>query len=276
MAMFPRLSELFGTPAPAAPLSPQQQATATTLAQQQGGTPSPQQNPTVPSSTTPQSDGSVGAIPPAGKGDASPLSEYSKIWETKLPIEGTAASLIPTMEADPAKMLAAAKTYDFTKGMDPAMLELAGKGDATALAQLINSAAQAGFAASAQATVSIVKNALGEQAKTFESKYAPNMMRNASINDAVEKSIPLSADPSAAPLVAALTKQLGATFPSATAEQVTAHVEKYLENFAKSVVEGSGGKVQSKADLAPRAGSPLQREEQDWSVFFGTTEGTMQ
>lgn len=271
MAMFPRLSELFGTPAPAAPLSPAQQAVATTAAQQGSAL----QNPTVPSAATPQSDGSVVAIPLAGKGDASPNAEYSKIWETKLPLEGAAASLVPTMTADPQRMLEAAKTYDFTKTMDPAMLDAASKGDATALAQLINSAGQAGFAASAQASVTLIKNALTEQGKNFETKYAPQMLRNANISSAVERTIPLSADPSAAPIVAALTKQLGATFPTASAEEVAQHVEKYMENFAKSVVEGSGGKVQSKADLAPRPGSPLQREEQDWSIFFGT-EGTMQ
>lgn len=274
MALFPSIKELFGSPAPAAPLSTAQQAVATTAAQQQGGTAA--SNPTVPSTSTPQSDGAVGAIPAAGKGDASPLSEYSKMWEAKAPEGSTVASLTPSITANPEEMMKAAKSYDFTKGMDPTMLDAAIKGDATALAGLINNATQAGFAAAATASVSITKNALIEQGKNFETKYAPHMLRSADIASEVSRNIPLSADPAAAPIVAALTKQLSAQFPSAGAEEVSQHVEKYLEHFSRSIVESKGGRVQTAKDLLPPAGSALSREEPDWGKFFGVDATTMQ
>lgn len=279
MAIFPNLRELFGTPAPAAPLTAAQQATKLQQDQAGASSVSPTTNATVPTTATQQSDGTGPlAIPAAGKGEASPLSEYTKIWETPANPAATAATLASSMTADPEKMLAAARTIDFTKGMDPTMLEAASKGDAGALANLINGAAQNAYAQGAQATVAISKRMLEEQATNFSTKYAPAMLRDASISSAVEKAIPLSQDPAAAPIVAALRTQLSATFPTASADEVTAHVENYLQDFSRRAVESKGGRVTTAADLAVTAArNPLARgEDTDWSKFFGVDPQTMQ
>lgn len=277
MALIPNLRELFGIPAAPAPMSPAQAAAATTAQIAAASTPgggttgnSPVDNPTVPNSTTPQSDGSVPAIPAAAKGDASPMSGYGKIWDTPVDPNTSAASLVPTFSVDPAKMLEAAKTIDFTKSMDPALLDAASKGDASALANIINSAAQAGYAQAATATISITNKMLSEQAKTFSEKYAPAMMRNESISRVVEKAIPLSQDPAFAPVVSALRTQLSNTYPTASAEEIATHTENYLQDFAKRAVESKGGKIQSAEELSTSLLHPMRRPETDWSKWLET------
>lgn len=270
MALLPNLMELFRTPAPAAPLTAAQRAAAGNNndgSNPAGNLPGPDNNNTVPSGNTPASDGSIKAIPAAGEGEASPLSQYQKMWEAPSGAPNP-ADLVPAINADPAKMLEAARTIDFTKQMDPALLEAASKGDAGALAKIINSSAQNGYAAAAGATVNIVKAALGEQAKQFENKYAPAMLRRSDIQGAVTESVSLANDPAAAPIISALTAQLSNSFPQATATEISAHVSNYMKEFSQKVVEANGGKIQSREDLALRPGGSLSRTEPDWESYF--------
>lgn len=260
------IMDLFRTPAPPQPLSGPQQAVAAN-AQQPGGNPTSQDaNPTVPNANTPKSDGAVAAIPAAAEGDASPLAAYKDIWKTA-PTSPNVADLIPSITADPAAMMAAAKTIDFTKVIDPAMLALASKGDATAFAGVINAAAQAGYAQSSHATVNIVKAALAKQSEAFETKYAPAMQRQNNVSEAVNSSVLLASDPAVAPIVTALTRQISATFPTASGAEVATHVQKYLDELANKAITNSGGQVRTKEQLAPQPGH-LQRADTDWEKFF--------
>ncbi len=270
MAIVPRIQELFGVRPPAAPLSPAQLSTAIVQQQQTGGTMVPgtsqNGNPTVPNATTPQSDGSTAAIPAASTGDASPLASYKELWNTN--INTGVTNLVPEIQADPASMMAAAQKMDFTKIVDPAMVTKATQGDATALVGIINQVAQASFAQAAMASANITRAALTKQAETFETKYAPNMLRNSAINTEVQAKIPLSADPAAAPIVTALTRQLSGMYPTATAGEIATHVENYLTDFARGQVEASGGRIQTKSDLTIMQGPLSRGKDEDWLKFF--------
>lgn len=275
MALFPTsITELFSSrPAPQ-PLSPQQIAAGTNTMQTTGdsATLPPANvdgNTTVPNANTPSSDGSMKAIPVAATGTASPLENYKALWEAP----STTVSmqdLVPTIIADPAQMQAAAAKMDFSKAMNPELVTKALAGDAASFMAVINSVAQAGFAQAATTSVNITKAALVEQAKSFETKYAPNMLRNASIQDAVTSGVALAADPAAAPIVDAVRRQLSNMFPNATATEIADHTNRYMQEFATKAVELAGGKVTSKAELeVSPANGPLSRKELDWSVLIG-------
>lgn len=268
MALFGPIMELFSSKAPPAPLSTAQQAAASN---QQLGT-DPVSNTTVPSSATVKSDGTTPvAIPAAGVGDKSPLENYAKIWEAPQNTGATQGTLASTMTVDPEKMMAAARTMDFTKGMDTELLTKAAGpgGDPTALAQLINQASQNAYAQGATASVKIAKQISEDQAKAFTSTYAPAMLRNNEIATTVNKAIPLSQDPAAAPIVNALRVQLSNNFPTASAEDIAGHVEMYLEDFARRAIEGKGGKVQTATQLAALPRNDFTRQDEtDWSKFF--------
>lgn len=273
MALFPSLSELFSRPAPAAPLSAAQNVTAQNAAASNvtltpGNGSGAGDNPTVPNDTTLKSTGSPAAFPETKGGEASPLDGFKKLWEAT-PILSDATTLVPTITADPAAMMKAAQGMDFTKAMNPELLAAASKGDVAALAGVINQAAQAGYAQAAIATVNITKAALTQQAETFQTKYAPQMLRDNASREAITATIPLSADPAAAPIVEALRRQLSSTYPTATAAEIATHTDNYLAAFSQKAVELAGGRVQTKADLASQLGNVHTRGDTDWSNFFG-------
>lgn len=274
MALFPAsITELFSSRAAPAPLSPAQIAAGNNPGvqgqQQAAPTVGPDGNPLVPNANTPVSDGSVNAIPAASVGAASPLENYKDLWQAPANTVSM-QDLVPTIIADPAQMQAAAAKMDFSKAMNPELVTKALGGDSTAFMAVINSAVQASFAQAATASVNITKAALAEQAKSFETKYAPNMLRNASIQDAVNNSVALASDPAAAPIVNAVKAQLSNMFPNATATEIAEHTNKYMSEFASKAVELAGGKIQTKADLETTTmGGPLSRKDVDWSVLIG-------
>ena len=253
--------DIFRSPAPAPAPSPSATAAAT-------GAPGQSQtsNPTVPSSATQQSDGTMPAIPAAAEGDKSPLDSYSKLWEAK-DTSSTRADLVPVINTDPAALMQGARNIDFTKAMDGTKVEAAMKGDKAAFMEVINSAAQAGYAQSAATTVAVVKEALRQQAEGFETKYAPDMLRRQSVQSQISSSVQIANDPAVAPMMALVTKQLMAQFPTASAEEIAAHANKYLDGVAQAVVASQGGKIQTAEQLKPPLGSTT-RVDTDWEKFF--------
>lgn len=227
-------------------------------------------NNTVPGALTQRSDGSNPAIPAAKEGDANPLAEYSKLFEAKDPTP-TAQSLVPTITGlDAESMMKAARTFDFTKGINTDDMQAAAKGDPSALAKVINQAAQAGFVQAATASTNITSAALAAQSKQFSESYAPAMLRNDSINRDVANNIDLASNPATKPLVDMVTKQVSAANPTATPAEVTAHVNKYLAGMAAEVVRAQGGSIYTKEQLElTNSRNPLSRKEEDWTAFFG-------
>jgi hypothetical protein len=271
MALIPAsIAELFRSPAAPAPLSTAQQQAVNNggdLGTGAGNNPaSPTNNPTVPSDATPASDGSVAAIPKAGEGNQSPLDNYKDLWQVR-PKLSNVETITPDIVADPGAMMKVAQQFDFTKGMDPELFVKATSGDKEAFASVINSAVQAGFAQAAIASANITKAALAAQAQSFETKYAPEMFRNADITSQVNNTVPLSQDPGAAPIIAALRTQLSAKFPTATPQEIAVHTNNYLAQFAQKAIESAGGKVILKSDMQTQA-NPLAKPDTDWEKFF--------
>lgn len=256
MALIPGLSSLFSSAPSPARAEPTLSNTAPA-----------QTNTTVPSQATMKSDGSVLAIPAAGVGEQSPIGEYDKLWDTKVtPVD--ASTMVPAFTADPSSMLKSAQTFDFTRGIDATMLANASKGDAGALATVLNQAAQFGFAQSTATTVNIVKSALERQAQQFETKYAPAMLRNNAIDGAVKTNVELANNPATAPIVDMVTKQLAATYPNATPAEIAEHANKYMSDFAAAATKASGGKITTKAELEAQTAGQLTRPDEDWERFF--------
>ena len=104
------------------------------------------------------------------------------------------------------------------------------------------------------------------------------MLRSNAISREVERAIPLSSDPAAAPIVAALRQQLSNSFPTASPEEVTSHVENYLQDFARRAIESKGGRITTAAEVNRETarGNPYgRREDTDWSKFFEVDGSSM-
>lgn len=230
-------------------------------------------NPTVPSSSTVRSDGSVPSIPKVETtGPTSPLANYADLWKVDPPAAGSnpqqRPSLVPQMNIDAGKIMEAARGMDFTKGIDADILGRAAKGnDAEALAQLISSVAQNAYAQSALATTNIVRSAMEIQDRNFNQHVMPSVLRKFAVSSAVAEN-PMAGIPAAAPMLQALETQLSTKYPQASPAEIKQHAATYLEGFAQEVVRANGGTIVPKDN--PN-GNPLgaRTSETDWEQYFG-------
>jgi hypothetical protein len=228
-------------------------------------------NPTVPGTATPKATGTVAAIPAAGEGDKSPLEGFKDLWQKDDKNDAQRPNLVPKLTVDPAKLTEAAKRLDFTKLVDPAALAKAATGDATALGQVINEGAQAAFAQAAEASTKILEAALQSQAKNFEEKVMPDILRRHNISTGIRAdNSALFDDPAAAPMLTMVENQFATKYPNASPAEITAKAKEYLEGFATSIVSGSGKQIVDTKTVGTGTGRQGVRREEDWGKFFDT------
>lgn len=259
---FPNLMELFGrTQAPVPPVAAKPGDVVNG-------------NPTIPNDTTVKPDGSSPvAFPKPGEGDASPLANFKDLWNTPKdkdgkPIPNSEVSLKPNFTIDNAKILAAAQGVDFVAAVqkaDPALFDKAAKGDATALASVINQATQLGFAQAMSGTAKIVQDALTTQATTFETKYAPEMLRRHDARTEVRAdNAALYENPAVTPIMEMIEARLTTVHPTASAAEIKVLAKSYITDLGGLIVTSSGKVVSDKPAV-----SDTPNASYDWEKYFG-------
>lgn len=286
MALLPGIQTLFGfggAPKPAQPLSPAQQQTVQQQqqvgAQQtpQGGQDPSQQsaggNPTIPSQTTPQSNGTPSGIPQAGTGDSSPLENFADLWKVDAAQQGAGAtpSLVPNFNLDHAGLLAAAQKVNFTGHISPELVTKAMSGDAESFLAVINQAAQQGFASAAAASGELVKQSLGSAENILTQTVLPQQLRQREVARALDQSNPIFQDPTIAPMLDMLKSQLERKYPTASPEQIATTANQYLGQISQKIVTSAGGTITPRGNAGGNQRGFQAPQETDWSVFFATS-----
>lgn len=206
------------------------------------------------------------AFPKPGEGEKSPLDGYAKLWDND-PNAPAPPSLNPTLTADPAALMKAAKSIDFSKVLSSETLEAAMK-DPTgaALATAINQAAQAGYAQSAHATTKIVEAALQQQAKMFKEEVMPDILRrHASTQAVLQLDNPVFLNPAVKPIVDLVKEQVIKQYRTATPAEIAKHTTEMLQSMSTEIAKASG-LVVTEAPKDVRIGGA--RKDQDWEKFF--------
>lgn len=215
-------------------------------------------NPANPTPATPAPVGSQPtAIPPAAEGDKSPLANYDKLWETPK-IEGTPSpKLGEGFNFDPSKLAEAAKSLDFVKVIPPEVMALASKGDAAALAQVVNLAGQAGFAQSATVAGKLVETAMAKFTDQFNANL-PQMIRDRTAQSMSGEN-PAYKDPAVAPIIEQVRNQLLARHPNATPQDIKEHTDAYLAGLGVLLTGAPGASKNA----------PASKGTEDWLSYFG-------
>ncbi len=273
MALLPSIMSLFGggpkadttpPPAPQASQGVQQQQQATANA-----------NPTVPSQTTPQSTGSVAAIPPAGQGAASPLDNFPDLWKADPnPQPQVAPTIAPNFNLDGAKLMEQAKKIDFLRHVPAELVTKATAGDIPSLLQIINEAAQYGFASATAASGEIVKSSLTTAQGVLRDNILPGAFREQAVSQALTAANPIFADPAVAPMMGMLKQQLMLKNPTATPQEIADTAARYLDQMSGKLVSASGGQIVSRQEQQRANGGYGQRPAENWEVFFDVPAGS--
>lgn len=269
------LSDLWNSVRPNAGGNQQQQQPPNNQQQQQVQTDPSKTNNLIPGKSTVKPDGTgPGAFPKVGEDDASPLAEFDKLWEPLDPKTASPkSSMVPKITMDPKKIMESARTQDFTKGIAPEVLERLSKGnDPDAILIAINQASQAAYAQGTSASTGILQKALEMQAKVFEDKIMPEILRKHNIGNALRADNSLFDNPAVAPMLNLVEAQFATKYPNASPVEITQKAKLYLEGFASELLENSGKVISDKPTVTKSA---LAKSEPDWGKFFDVDPATL-
>lgn len=231
----------------------------------QQGQGDPTLNPTVPSSATPASDGknAPAAFPAVQEGEKSPLENFQKLWD-KADTDAKPIDPAVSFNADPVKVMAAAKQIDITKGIDPALLARVNAGnDSAALVELVNQSVQIGIAHATTSTTGIVNEALKQQSAKYEKEVIPEILRRNNIQNTNRAADPLFQNPAVAPMLAMAEQQLMIKYPTASAAEISEKAKEYIGGFAGAVAESRGMEMRDK----PKAATSGSGGISDWTEW---------
>ncbi len=210
-------------------------------------------NPTVPTaSTTPARMNADGTQAPS-----SPLDQYNTLWQDN---PNAPAPQEPfSFNADPTKLMDAAKTVDFTRMLSPELSKRVAAGGAdgqAAMMEAMNAVAQATYAQASLASSKIAEAANRAAEDRFKAMI-PDLLRQHSVNDNIRSTNPFANDPAMAPMIEGLQAQFQRKYPQATAKDISEHVDTFL-NAAADRITGN----------RPKPVDKNVRPEMDWDAFM--------
>ena len=193
--------------------------------------------------------------------EVSPLESFKDIWQSDTAeTEQDDADLSSLFSIDPEKINSTVSNIDFTKSLDPQVLEsiAAGGEDAQkAFVASLNSVARDVFSQSMLANGMLVKQALTKAQDKIDARTSRNYNR-LKASEAITSSNPLFKDPAVAPMVSAIQEQLHKKYPEADSESIKQQAEDYLLKFA-DVIRGPSDRARQEESTA---------KETDFSNFL--------
>jgi hypothetical protein len=179
-----------------------------------------------------------------------PLDAYKTMYENANKGSDIAA---PSFKLDPKVLGDVSKSMDFTKGIDPALMEKALAGDAKSLLAVINASGQAAYSASLEHATTLTETHLGQRAD-YESKLLNKGVKTQLTSDALS-----SAPNYDHPVVKAELNRVADMYskanPDATPQQVAKAAQKHLQDLS--------------AALSPAKAADAEASEgMDWSKYL--------
>lgn len=243
----PNFAGLHGQPAPmfGQPQGQQQQ-------QSQPPQGSPILNPNDPQGQQPQGQ----------QQQVSPLDSFSGLWQTATNPDGTPKAAPadpwsePLINGDPAKIMENASKHDFTRNVNPELMQKAMNGDFASMVQIINSVGQQALGLSAQLAVASVEHGGKQIRSRFDQTFA-SKLRDTELSQ-VNSNHPALSHPNAKPLLRTLTQQAAQANPNLSPAEARKMAEDYL--------------IAMSGQLAPQQQSqqrPGQEQPQDWLNWVG-------
>lgn len=226
---------------------PTQQVTVANqpLAQQNPGAAS---NPPPPGTSAPNAE----APPP------NPLDTFSAIWQTDPKAAPTVDPLNqPLLNPDPVKMREAANKLDFVAMLPKDVVARVHAGnDPAAIVELVNAAAQAALAQSAQLATATAEHA-GNRLKDRMLQGLPTRIRDVQIGQQKPTNAALD-HPAAQPMLHIARAAIASKNPGLSPAEVNSQAEAYFQGLAEQLVSKP-----EKSEASSQSG------DYDWDNVFG-------
>jgi hypothetical protein len=220
--------------------------------------------------------GDPSAKPPGSEENKVPsLDTFKDIFQN---IGAAGPGKAPLINADPAKLAQIANTLDFTRNINPDVLQKAMAGDAKAFLEVLNSVGRQSFVAGTQATSHLVDKQTSA-AVDFMQKGLPNQIRSFQSRDLARTENPAFSHPAVEPFLAVIQQQLAQQHPQATALEIASKSREYFAaavgafQAGESGKEGASGSKSGSGNGADPNENYLERQAResqsmDWNRYF--------
>ena len=185
----------------------------------------------TPDNTAVQTPGTApnGVVPNNVQTPETPLDNFKDLWEAK-PNENNSGNYTPE-QLDPAKLQEVVSKVNLASVVTPEMQQkiAAGGEEATqAFSEAMNLVAQNTLM---QSTTVANKMIESQVAKSMEAVLAkvPQLVKDQSVNSALNEANPLYSNPAVAPVIAAVKSQLQTKYPNATPKELTGMAQDFVE-----------------------------------------------
>lgn len=192
---------------------------------------------------------------------ASPLDDFKDLWSNPPVDPANPKKGPPTLNTDPQKIAEAAKKLNFSRSVDPALVQKALAGDQQAFMNVLNNVAQQTFALAAQAATQVVGRHTDNVREHIMSEL-PSHLKSFAAQDNLLSENPAFSNPAVQPLVLAVQEQLARKFPEATSDQLRKHAIKYLQQVG-AIISAPSSAEGEQTPGEPLGGSRIGQKKQD-------------
>lgn len=169
----------------------------------------------------------------------------------------------PLFNLDPKKLSEAATKMDFTRNLNPELVNKALQGDQQAFSQVLNQVMQSSFMMSTQMLVGMMEGGVRKNNERYNS-VLDGRFREFTINSS-EPQNPALRHEAAKPVLAALRAQIAQANPNLSPSEVSKQAEDYFLSMSKAISSfGPDGKPVD----ATRNQDPNAPKEPDYSAFL--------
>lgn len=188
--------------------------------------------PTPPAtlSSSPATTDPTGKIPGSDGTPVNPLDAYSKMFENANKDSDIHA---PSFKLDPKVLGEVSKGMDFTKGLDPTLMEKALAGDAKSLLEVIQNVGRNSYSASLEHATALTETHLGQRA-AFENSRVDKGVKQQLTADALS-SAPNYDHPVIKLELNRVASQFAAANPDATPQQIAKAAQKYITDLSQAL-----------------------------------------
>ena len=202
-------------------------------------------------SANPPAVGPDGKMPGTDTNNQNPLDVYSKMFDTA---NNSSDIQAPTFKIDAKVLSEVSSKMDFTKGVNPEVLQKATSGDVNALMDIIKTVGQNSYRAAIEHNTALTDTFLTTRGD-FEKKNLERGVKS-QLTASELSSAPNYNHPVVKAELNRIAKQFAAANPDSSPQEVAKAAQKYISDL--------------QAALNPKAEKESSEEEMDWSKYLGS------
>lgn len=175
----------------------------------------------------------------------------------------------PVFALDPEKLTAAASKLDFTKDLDPELLQGLASGDLSKLPELLNAVGRASYSQALQHGAALTDKFVGQHSDYQNKQLAPMVRDQLTQNELNSDAGGLDlSNPVVARAVADTAKQLSKRHPTLPPSVIAQRAKEYHIQLASSMLGVSAEGMQQLPDLYKQQQQEVQSQDTDWDAYF--------